>query len=279
MNPRFALALSPVVFAASLLAQDPSTEAPAPESLNRPALFTLRVGLYTLPDIQTKLRVDYKDLLGTDIDFKDTLGGEDSISLARTDLAWQFANRHRVNLSWFDISLEGQRELKIPIIVGDESYEVGANIKSNLRTNVIKLDYGYTFYAGEKTRATVTLGAHVVDFDFTIGPREKTSTSVEKSFNTVAPLPVFGLEFSRRLSDKWKIVAAGQAFALTLDDEQIDGNFFDAYAAAEYQAWKHVALGAGVNHFSIDAKFGDDDFLYDLRHKYTGILLYGAVTW
>ncbi|WP_404423028.1 hypothetical protein [Nibricoccus sp. IMCC34717] len=243
------------------------------------ARLTFRAGLYALPDIQTKLRVDYRDLAGTDINFNETLGGESSLNLLRADLQWQVNDSHRLSASWFDISLDGRRTLAIPIIVGQDRYEIGADVSSQLRTNVFKLDYAYTFYSGPRGTLRGIVGAHVIDFDFKIGVSNRSTLNLNESYDTLAPLPVFGLEYTYRFSEKWSILTSAQAFALTLDKQRIEGALYDVVLAGEYSPSRRVAYGLGINRFVIDAKFGSGDFEYDLRHEYMGILGYVSFKW
>jgi hypothetical protein len=103
----------------------------------------------------------------------------------------------------------------------------------------------------------------------------------EADQNFTAPLPVLGFKFDVLIAPKWYFRSGTQLFYIQY--ENFTGSLVNGRAAVEYNPWKHVGLGLGIDalRMAVEADGGGDYPGIDLRGNvefgYTGIMLYGRV--
>ena len=73
-------------------------------------------------------------------------------------------------------------------------------------------------------------------------------------------------------SDKWSLRGSAELFAFEYGD--FDGSLYDLYAGLDYQLFKHVAIGVGVNSVDFNVGVTKTNFNGDLDWRYTGGLLF-----
>ena len=106
---------------------------------------------------------------------------------------------------------------------------------------------------------------------------DSTTVPASSSINNVdtsIPLPVVSFVLNYKITPKFHWYLKTEAFALKYD--KWTGHFRDTTLGLEYRASKHVALGAGLNSYSLDLE--EDDPQYQLRfdNSTTGALIYLA---
>lgn len=246
----------------------------AEETAAAPSTGDLRLGAFALTNVNVHFRLSSPaNPNGSDLDFVDHLGGDSSANVFRADARWNFAAKHALDASWYDIDLSGSRTLSFDVQFGDKTYTLGTTVTSQVRTNFYKIAYGYTFLRRDHHEFTGLIGAHVVKLQSGIAA---TGIGQSERFSVTAPLPSLGLEYKTRWSDRITSRVAVQYFGISAEDEY-SGRFIDALVAIEYSLTKRAGIGGGYNRFDLDADFESGARTLNVRYTYDGLLVYGFV--
>ena len=96
-----------------------------------------------------------------------------------------------------------------------------------------------------------------------------------------APLPVLSLRMDLVLAPKWYFRSRSQLFYI--EYENYTGRFLNIQSKVEYNPWKHVGLGLGVESLRMNLQADGEEVFqgFDLRGNigftYVGLFLYGRV--
>ena len=244
--------------------------------------FSIWVGGFFLSSINTRLSLtDESGNGGQEVDFSRDLGGRDNLTLGRIDAQWQFATNHKVQVSYFDIDRSASKTIDHTINWGDQSYPINTTVKSEFQTIVSKLNYGYTFYrnSAETQALSVLVGFHITKMKASLSG---SGSSLAEGGDVTAPLPVIGLEWTARLSDKVSSYVAYEYFGLSIDDDKYEGSLSDFQAVLEYHFTSHWSLGGGYNRYTSRATVTSDRAVngeklkLSARHNYNGLMLFVA---
>ncbi len=280
----FALAVSPA--SAQVTTADTSTPATAAAPTlaapaEEPDRFAIRLGGFFLSSINTRLSLtDASGHGGTEVDFSRDLGGRDNLTLFRADGEWQIAANHKIQMSYFDIDRNASKVIDHTINWGDQTYTVNTTLRSEFQTAVTKLNYGYTFYRNDARTQEVTglIGFHITKFKANLSA---SASGIAEGGDVTAPLPVIGLEWKARLTDKLTSYVAYEYFGISLDDKY-KGSLSDFQAMLEYHVWRHWSLGGGYNRYTSrasvtsDRSINGEQLKLSMRHNYNGLMLFLA---
>lgn len=234
--------------------------------------FTVRVGGFFLSSIKTTLSLtDAAGNGGQEVDFSKDLGGENSLNLFRFDAEWRFASKHKVQFAYFDIDRSTSRTINKEINWGDQVFPINTTVTAGFRTAISKLNYAYSFYrnAAQTQEINGLIGFHISRLEASLG----TNSGKAEGVSVTAPLPVFGLEWNARLTDKLSSQVAYTYFGLSVDDKY-SGNLSDFQAVLEYQVHRNWSVGGGYNRYTMRASAESDRLKLTMRHNYNGLLLF-----
>ena len=244
-----------------------------PEAAAQPAnmddRFSVSLGVFfTDRDTRTSLDGDIPDS-GTEVDLEGTLGFEKSDSVFRIDGYYRFNEKHRIDVSAFDMSRTASKQIDEEFIWDGEIYPVDLQVDADLDLTVYKLAYTWSFMQREDWYLGASLGVYVMDMGMSI---RADSGGQFSGSGTTAPLPVLGLRGKYEFSEKWSFRAGAEFFALDYDD--YSGNLYDLYAGVDYRIRAHVAVGVGINSVRMDVGVDKPNFNGDLNWQYDGGLLF-----
>jgi hypothetical protein len=231
------------------------------------------------PSTNTKLKIDGTQV-GDNVDLEG-LGLSDDDSIWRLDGYWRFAKKHRLEFGYYQFNRDGSRGLDEQITIGDEIFQVGFLVATELQLDFYTIDYLYSFYQGEKWEIAGGLGVYWVGLDFSIGAALDINNNpilggpVVESTDFNGPLPYLALNFEYYITPKWLAIFKGGYFQLEVGD--IDGRLTTLGAKLEYQFTKRWGLGAGYDAFRIDVDIEDDDLKSSIEYNYHGIQVYGIL--
>ena len=231
------------------------------------------------PSINTKLKVD--GIQAGDLIDLEGLGLSDNDSIWRLDGYWRFAPRHRVEFGYYQFNRDGTRRLDEQITIGDEIFDVGFLVGTDLQLDFYTLDYMYSFYQGEKWEISGGLGIYWINLDFSIGASLDINDNpilggpVYTSTSGNGPLPFLALDFEYYITPKWLVIFKGGYFQLQVGD--IDGKLMTFGASLEYQFTKRWGIGTGYDSFRIDVDVDDGDLRSNIEYNYHGIQVYGIL--
>ena len=236
--------------------------------------FSIRLGGFRQQDTNSTIRVNSNVLgLGTIIEVEDTLNVEDNVTVARLDGFFRFNPRHRLDWSHYSTKREGNVRVTDAdgIQIGDEIFEFGDGISTELKTTLIKIGYSWSFINVAKYEFFVGAGLNFRDLSYTCVNDLGVSTESD-SEDAAIPLPVFTFGGRFNFSKKTMVHLKYEAFALKVGD--YEGRFQDTTFLFDYNTFKHVGFGGGLNSFQFDLTLEDDEFTGEVETSYLAFLLY-----
>lgn len=240
-----------------------------------PDKFMFRAGAYIVDGSDTQFSVS-SDVggLGTVLDYSRDLGGDTRDTIPRIDAYYRFNERHRIDFTYFAIDRKGTRVLAIdpPIVIDGEDFSGGV-INSEIKYNLYRLGYGYSFYHSDKAELTVTAGLNVTSYELKF---EDDTGAKEESADVTAPLPMFGLRMGYAITPKWTVNYVSEAFFIELDDT-IKGAMINYELNTEYKLFKNFAIGAGVARIGTSVEVNDDDWKGKVSDSYRGYTIFGTL--
>ncbi|MBT8120640.1 MAG: DUF481 domain-containing protein [Gammaproteobacteria bacterium] len=240
-----------------------------------PDKFMFRAGAYIVDGSDTQFSVS-SDVggLGTVLDYNRDLGGETRDTIPRIDAYYRFNERHRIDFTSFAIDRKGTRVLAIdpPIVIDGEDFSGGA-INSEIKYNLYRLGYGYSFYHSDKAELTLTAGLNITSYEMKF---EDDTGAKSESADVTAPLPMFGLRMGYAITPKWTVNYVSEAFFIELDDT-IKGAMINYELNTEYKLFKNFAIGAGLARLGTSVEVNDDDWKGKVSDSYRGYTVFGTL--
>jgi hypothetical protein len=272
------LALAGAAVAAVIVISAPALAEDAPDPLND--TWNLSLGLYGL-ETQTDVSVDGKlGDRGTKVDWERTFGEDGSQNRFRLDAQWRFADRHKLQMMWFDSNLSNTRTIDREIEWEGETYPIGAKLKGTMDFYMIQLDYEYAFWRRDTYEISASIGAYYASWDAgisaTFDDPDVGTVTQKGDASLAAPLPVLGLRGQWVLPYNLSLDVSGQWFYLSID--QYDGNLQDYRAALTWQPKSWLGLGLGYDWFAADANVDQSNFHGSLDWQFNGPMIFYNVS-
>lgn len=231
--------------------------------------FVASLGVFSAKT-NTEVRLDAKDgTAGTRLNFEDDLELSDRETTPWLDFYARIGKRHRVDITYYDLSRSGTQTLTGQVRVGDQVFPVSANVDSFFNSEIFRVAYGYSFSQGDKHEVGLLAGLHVANVSLGV---KTVGGLVTEEADATAPLPMFGLFGSVELPKKWRFRGWGQLFALEF--ENYDGSLFNVTAVVEHDTFKNVGFGFGYSIFDFDLTADDDEFRGEFDYAFQGPTAY-----
>ncbi len=237
--------------------------------------FSLRLGSFSLQDSNTVIRVDSADgVLGTVINFEETLDVESRTDVARLDGYYRFNPRHRIDFSYFDIERDGSATLLDDIDFDDETFLAGARVDTVYNTEIFKVSYSYSFIHVEQYEFGVGIGLHTTNLEASL---DVPDIGQKEDAEGTAPLPVFNFRGRFNFTPKWSAQFKFEWFILEFDE--YEGSFTDSLLTIEHQTFKNVGFGIGVNRLNLEVEATADDLRGEVESGNSGAVIFAKVGW
>ncbi|RLC19442.1 MAG: hypothetical protein DRI24_00140 [Deltaproteobacteria bacterium] len=259
-----------------LIADDSATETPWEK-------FSFNVGAF-MANSNTDLR--FGSGVGVSVNVEEALGMDAENRVFRMEGYWRFTDnrRHRLGLSWFSFNRTGTKTVGEAIVIeppeGDDiTIPIGTEVESFFDLDIFQLDYSYSFIQDNRLDLAGQFGLYVMPMNFGISATGLVDE--EGTQNFMAPLPVIGLKLDVLLAPKWYFRTGSQIFYLKY--ENFTGSLINLRSAVEYNPWKHVGFGLGIDAMRMGLQadgVGDYpgiDLKGNVQFDYTGVMLYGRV--
>jgi hypothetical protein len=239
---------------------------------------TVMLGAF-LPAFRSKMQVDDQATPGDKVDLGSDLGMDENTSGGWLGAEWRFAPRHRIGFTYSRFTLSGERTIDRDLHIGDEVYPVGATLDSRLRLEIVPITYSYSLLKRDDNELALTAGLHWSRLSFrvegsaSLGARD---FSNEATADADVPLPLFGLRYEHRFSERWSAGASGGLFALKFAKDALNfsGSLVSARVHAEYRMSRHFALGAALDAFKINVDTSQNDWHGGFEYGYWGPQVY-----
>jgi len=239
--------------------------------------FMIRAGGYRVQNADTIMRLDSNNLpVGAYIDFHDTLGGDNETTVFRLDGLYRFNDKHGLGFSYYALKFTGSRVLSQEIQWGDLTFPINAQVDSEIKFDVYKLDYRYSLFHNEKVELGASFGLHIMKMSAGIAGSTTSGTVQSQDEAVTAPLPVFGLFADYNFTPRFSAFYNYQWFFVNYQDK-IKGGLQDFLIGLEYRVFRNVALGIAYNRFALKIESKGDTTTLNVDTNWNGGMLYGAL--
>ena len=247
----------------------------------QPDKFKFSIGSFALSRYDSNISMTDPDLgAGISISPQDTLGIDIESSVLRIEGYYRIRPNHGLVYSWYSIDSKGKKTLERPVEWVDEDgnaivIPLGVQATSRLETEILKVGYLWSFHHSDKVELGLGAGLHITRLGISLDAA--TTVPANSSINNVdtsIPLPVVSFVLNYKITPKFHWYLKTEAFALKYDNWT--GSFRDTTLGIEYRAWKHFALGAGLNSYSLDLEEDDPKYKLKFDNSTTGALIYLA---
>ncbi len=217
----------------------------------------------------TDIRVDSQilGLAGTLLDFENDLDIDDSPTLPMLGIEWWFADRHLLDLAYFELTRDGRVIIDEEIRWDDFVYPINFDIRSFFDTKITRLAYRYALISRPQSKFSLGGGIHWTDMEAGISEASIGSSEVSSD----APLPMLTAAFDYDLSARWSVLLLGEWFGIEVGD--VSGEIWHVDATLQWHTWENVSLELGYNYFDLDFDEGDADFRGLFNYTYQGPFL------
>lgn len=258
----------PAVFASDC------AEAAEPESdLAFPQKFMVRLASYSVQNADTVIAVANSNSgVGAAYSFSKDLGGENNLTIPRLDAYYRFNERHRIDFSAFSIDRDGRKVLELDVDLEDQTYTIGDTLASDIKYDLFKVAYGYSFYRSDRVELGFTAGLHITSYEFDF---ELSDGTQGRSADVTAPLPMFGLLVSYAINPNWSLHYKSESFVIEFEDV-LKGSIINNEIDIQYHFNDNFVLGAGITRFSTDLTADDTDWKGRIADSHRGLLVYGS---
>ena len=230
--------------------------------------FSVSLGWF-ITSRDTESRLDSSLGSGSGVDLEDDLGLDSSDSVVRFDAAYRVNDRHRIDISFFDMSRDSSLPIQKDIQWGDELFTVDTAVNTSFDLNIYKAAYTYSFMRRDNGFLGVTAGVYVADSKISLAEQNVGGAEVGA---ITAPLPVIGLRGERYFGDRWTLRGSGEFFAIEFDN--VEGSLVDLYVGMDYKVLDHMSIGLGINSVTLDVDASKNAFQGALDWEYAGGLLF-----
>lgn len=146
-------------------------------------------------------------------------------------------------------------------------------------TSLSYLNYSYTLFDDNRTYIRALLGVYLLDLnlrldaegEITLDGQPVQSGRFSDTLSQFAPLPLVGLDYWSRVTDKWFLGGKVAFIAGSYDD--VSALVVEAAIRARYRMTDRVSLITGVNFMSADADIGRTDTIQEIGYGFEGVYL------
>jgi hypothetical protein len=224
-------------------------------------------------------------IVGTSLDFTNTLGGDSTTDALRIDAQWRFNEKHSAQFAWYRVAFSGQNSLQEQIVVDGNTIGVGASTNSSLSFNLYRAMYQYSFYRSDQVELAFIPGLYLAKTNFSLAANGLVSVNgsplsagfSQTSENLTLPLPSVGILANYKISPKWLTQIRTDFFYLKVGN--FEGSMMEFYAGLEYRLFKPFALGAAYDRLVVNAQSNvsngfSADLNWNLLYLYATLYLF-----
>ena len=217
------------------------------------------------------IRVDGANGEGTDVD-SDVLGLSKSRLEPRISVRWRPGHKHELELGYQFARRDAEKTLDREVIFNDSTYDVGANIKTNFRTDQAFLTYRFALKAAERSQLGLGVGIGLLPFKFeidalgSVNGGEEVTSSGEKTL--LGPTASIGACGRWLLGERWYVESDLRGIKIKID--RLHASVVEANLAARYFLSPKFAadLGYGISSIRLEVDPRDSGKGFSGKIKY-----------
>ena len=141
------------------------------------------------------------------------------------------------------------------------------------------VNYSYTLFDDKRTIIRALLGVYLLDLAFTLDAVGEISLDGDpiqsgeynETISQFAPLPLFGLDYWTRITNKWYL--GGKVAFITGSYDDVSALAIEAALRARWRMTDRTSLITGVNFMSADVDIKRTDTIREISYGFEGVYL------
>ena len=255
----------PTLFIAILLLGSPAGLLYADETAPTRNRFEFAFGAFE-PNVETIVRLDSTSGdFGTEISLENDLAFEDRKTLPIIYFRWNMKKRMGLEASYYSLDRDSTVVLGKEIKFGDETFPVNSTVNSTFVTDVFRLSYVHDVVQKEKDTLSLIGGIHFTSFEASIND---SLLGLNDGNDGLAPLPMLGLRYQHRFSDRWSMGI--RAEFLDQEYDGTDGKIENFAWHGVYKFRKKWAFLFGYSLYDLEVSEEAGGFRGSITYRYKG---------
>jgi hypothetical protein len=225
--------------------------------------------------VDTDIRADANRLdLGTDIDFEDALGFDDTETLLRLSVRRQIRRRHFAIVDIQKMSRSSARDIPFEIEFQDIVFPSSVRVAADWDMQLFDVRYSYMPVLKENTAFGLTAGVGRWDYDVVLSATEEiTGRDLVSEVDIDEIVPLFGIGYRHQFNSKFRFNA--NLLALSFDVGSTSGTIVEGALGFAYWFHRNVGLAVSFDYLNADVEFEDDSsFLGNVEYELSGFQFY-----
>ncbi|MFH1093627.1 MAG: hypothetical protein V1739_05670 [Candidatus Omnitrophota bacterium] len=218
-------------------------------------------GEYWTASLTSDIKITDLGVIGTELDFIDDLGLDDSENITTLSGAIDLPFLPRIVVSYFDLSVDGSKNVTRTFNYKGKTYSVGTNLTSSLDVSCLEGYMEFMLLKQDFGELGVLLGARLFSVETQLTDN---TTGITDSESVEGPVPIVGAQAEIQLPAKFRIGGILKGFSINYDSSEF--KMYDIAAALHYDFNRFMRASAGYRYFLIDGK--DDQNSAEV--KFTG---------
>lgn len=210
--------------------------------------------------------------VGSRVDFETDMGFGGSDELFRAEGQILLKRRHQINLGYYDLNRSASKIIERQIEWRDRTFPVSADVSAFFDTQVTELSYTYWWIAREKSVFGINAGIQLVGVDIGAGlTTERLGVGLDPDVSVSAPVPLFGVEYRRKITDKLMFRGIGRAVAWGDIEEITNVVIYDFALQFEHRTFRNGGIGIAYKLLRFDVEFEGRFVTGDFVYGFDGI--------
>jgi hypothetical protein len=235
--------------------------------------FSLRFGSY-FSRVNTQIRVDGANGLGTEFDVSNVLGIPPSATVIRARGEFRLARWFGVEAEYYRIGRSRTATLDRDLTVGDVVFTIDETVSTRYITSYVDLALKFYLIHKERYELGLWLGANV--HFMTLSLEAQPSSLGVVSRKVWLPIPAAGVHFSYSLLPRLYLYGKAGLFYYKLSEtEKFNSARFDI--SLDYYVWKALGIGATFAYDRSSVLTDRARFMGLVRNRASGLQIYALL--
>lgn len=247
----------------------PLTPVAAQDMPNEDSFF-IRGGLF-LPKMNTTVRIDPNTGNGTGslVSLEKDLDFNERPVVGFGEAGWRFSRKWRVTFEYLGLNRSETAVIDRALVIGDTTYPINASLMGSFKSNIYKVQVGYSIAHSEKAELGVSLGAHLTDFATSLEGQVAGGGAVKTETRSIlAPLPNVGAFGHIRLFGPVNLT--GRINWLQLKIDNYKGGLTDADLGLAWRVADHFSATASWRILNYRLDVERERFGGEIRYRFSG---------
>jgi len=180
---------------------------------------------------------------GTPFSAEPDLGVSNQAREPLVELMFRLEQRSRLRLDFLDLRRDGQTTLGGSLQYGDQLFQKGQLLQSQLNWRETDFTYTYSFLRTDRVELGIGAGLHLIQ---AYASAQVPQTALREVYSAAGPFATGALDGIWRIARRWSLNARGQYLRLAIDSSS--GMLADYHADLQYRPLANFAIGAGYEY-------------------------------